>query len=302
VTPGRRRTTATARIRLSRLAVVVGLLAATGAGTLAGPAVGTATAADTICVALLVDFADLGAGVDSDCVTVPDGSSGEDVLRARHTLGFRPNQPGFVCTIDGWPQEGCGASNGDHYWAYFHRAPGASAWTYSTAGAASYEPRNNSTEGWVWLTRRDQTPANVAFSAICTATSSPRPQTKTSSPAPGGGDGGNSDGRVATPPPPSDDDGAAGATTTDETQPSEKPSRKSDRKRDADAEKRRSATPSAAPTTYELPDDDTPPRVLTAAPDGDDGSPPYGLLIGAVAVAGLGGAAVLRSRRNRDTS
>ena len=276
--------------------MVVGLLAGTAA---AGPAGGVAAAADTICVALVVDFADLGAGVDSDCVTVPAGSSGEDVLRARHTLGFRPNQPGFVCTIDGWPHEGCSGSNGEHYWAYFHRAPGASSWTYSTAGASGYEPKNNSTEGWVWLTRKDQTPANVAFSAICTATSSPKPRPSTSSPTPsGGGGGGGGTARTKTSPS-SGGDTSAGTADLSTDAATGKRARTSDGKRSAARTPSRSPAPTSTPTDTDVRTDESAAAVLADSRTDDDGSPPYGLVIGAVVVTGLGAAAVLRARRNR---
>lgn len=283
----RRATTAA----LLRVAAVVGVLAGSAA---VAPVAGVATAADTICVALVVDFADLGAGVDSDCVKVPDGSSGEDVLRARHTLGVRPNQPGFVCTIDGWPKEGCGASTGEHYWAYFHRAPGSSTWTYSTMGAASYEPRNNSTEGWVWLTRKDQTPANVPFSAICTATASPRPPPTPSSP-------------------PSTSDGKSGAGTVDSSKPTT--GRSTEGVDTGTATASTTAAPKAtdgrrhnAGAQLQMPPLSppvTPPptsATIKAKPaTSDRGASVFGLVLGAVIVVGLGAAAVIRARRNRGT-
>jgi hypothetical protein len=300
--PFRRTTTAA----LPRAAAVVAVLA--GSTVAAGvTAARSAHAADTICVALVVDFGDLGAGVDSDCVTVPDGSSGEDVLRARHTLGFRPNQPGFVCTIDGWPHEGCSASNGEHYWAYFHRAPGSSAWTYSTAGASGYQPRNSSTEGWVWLTRKDQTPADVAFSSICKTTASPTPKPTSSSPSSGdgggsgSGSGGGSSGSGSTS---GKSQAATGSSTTSaDTSSDSGPATRAD----PDPTTTRTRSPIQPGPPDELPT--TPPSATTtadavAAPDADDddGTPPYGLLAGVVVVGGVGTAAVMRARRNRGES
>ena len=55
---------------------------------------------------------------------MPKGATGVDVLEAGgHTVGFRHD--GLVCTIDGLPKTGCAAVDDTHYWAYFHRAPGA---------------------------------------------------------------------------------------------------------------------------------------------------------------------------------
>ena len=49
------------------------------------------------------------------------------------------------------------------YWAYYHAAPGASAWTYSTVGAASYHPAQGSIEGWAFGAgaKPSRTPAQV---------------------------------------------------------------------------------------------------------------------------------------------
>jgi hypothetical protein len=286
VTGPARRTTVAA---LLRGAAAVGLVVAGLSPLAATPA---AVASEDICVALVVDYGGLGPDVDSDCVTVPAGSSGEDVLRAEHTVGFRPfGPPGFVCTIDGWPREGCGMSTGEHYWAYFHRAPGSSDWTYSTSGASGYHPANRSTEGWVWLTRDDETPAGVPYSAICTATPTPKAS------ATGSGTSGGKQ--------------HAGATKTAATPTVTTPAGTAAAQRDrtphraettsAAARPSDSTTPAAATATTTPPSTgpSTPARRVAADPAGSDG-PPYGLAAGAALVVGLGAAAAYRVRRTRD--
>ncbi|MBV9486372.1 MAG: hypothetical protein JO246_09970, partial [Frankiaceae bacterium] len=167
------------------LAAILGM--ATGAaGATAAQARPTASGS-TICVALVVDGRNLGGGVSSACATVKKGATGVDVLRAEgHSVGFR--QDGLICTIDNLPSSGCADVDDTHYWAYFHRAPGATSWTYSTEGASTYQPSNTSTEGWVYRDGGSLTPPeNVPYASICKPKPTPKPapsNTKSSKPKP----------------------------------------------------------------------------------------------------------------------
>ena len=124
-------------------------LLVTVAPALAGllPAV-PSSAARQICVAVVVDFRTLGGSVASTCAKVPDGTTGTQVLKAAgHTMTFRSD--GLICTIDGQPAQGCSATDSSHYWAYWHRPAGSSTWQYSSEGSGTYQPANNSSDGWV---------------------------------------------------------------------------------------------------------------------------------------------------------
>jgi hypothetical protein len=142
-----------------------------------GAAATNAHAASTkICVALVVDGRSLGSNVSTSCAKVSKGSTGIDVLQAGgHRVGFRDD--GLLCTIDGLPKGGCAGVTASHYWAYFHRAPGASKWIYSSEGASSYEPKDDSTEGWVYDDGKALTPDDVPYAQICKpdVTSTPTP-------------------------------------------------------------------------------------------------------------------------------
>jgi len=126
-------------------------------GALARPAV---AAASTICVGEVVDPTDgpgSTRGPDQTCVTVPSGASGLDVLDARASSLGRPaprlGDGGLVCAIDGYPTSGCAPEDpggGYDYWTYWHRARGASGWSYSTKGADGYRPAAGDEEGWAW--------------------------------------------------------------------------------------------------------------------------------------------------------
>jgi len=147
---------------------------------------GAATAAGSKCVALVVDFSHVGGSVSSACVTVPTSASGSDVLVAgHHKVTFDPRYGNdFVCAIDGVPAGGCHATDDTHYWVYYHRAPGGSAWHVSQEGAGTYKPANASTDGWVYDDGASSapTPRDVPYASICTKPSPSPTPARTASP------------------------------------------------------------------------------------------------------------------------
>lgn len=127
----------------------------------------SATAASSAsCVAVVVDATALGGSVSTGCDRGHPGATGIDVLSAAgYTLTFR--QDGLLCTINDLPSSGCSGVDSTHYWAYYHRAPGATSWSYSNEGPATYQPSNGSTEGWVYRDGTLRPPRNVPYSQIC---------------------------------------------------------------------------------------------------------------------------------------
>lgn len=78
-----------------------------------------------------------------------DPSSGTQALTsAGFSVTFVNGRP-FVCKINAQPSnQTCGGTPpADAYWAYFHAKRGGS-WSYSSTGAASYDPAPGSVEGW----------------------------------------------------------------------------------------------------------------------------------------------------------
>ena len=157
--------------------LLLAALATASAGLAGGPAARAAT--QPICVGVVVDFADLGGGTDASCAKVPAGSSGSEVLTAAgHRVTFDPRYgDDFVCAIDGEPAGGCDSVDSSHFWAYYHRAPGSTAWHYSAEGPGTYEPADGSSEGWIYNDGQDPPPVppDVGYRSMCPQTASPAP-------------------------------------------------------------------------------------------------------------------------------
>jgi hypothetical protein len=152
-------------------------------------AVPAAPASAAVCsqgsgVTVVVDFASLGGGTQTRCAA-GDPSSGLAALRG---AGFQPTraaqEPGyFVCRIDGKPaNDPCQrTSPADAYWSYWHAKP-AGTWSFSSTGAADYNPAPGTVEGWAFgAGKPPSSPPPRASAASPQATSAP-PRSR--SPAP----------------------------------------------------------------------------------------------------------------------
>lgn len=100
-------------------------------------------------VAVVVDFGSLGGGIQRACVS--GGGTGLTALSADFSVTLVRNQA-FVCGINGKPYRTTCPSvpPNEKSWSYWHANPGATGWTYSTTGAASYRPKPGSAEGWAF--------------------------------------------------------------------------------------------------------------------------------------------------------
>jgi len=279
---------------VARGLTALGLAAAMVAGPVVlapGPVVlAPAAATGGQCVALVVDRAP--GSYSTRCVSWSAGMTGLDVLRrAGHSVQFRYD--GLICKIDGYPGGACQADV-THYWSYWHRAPGSSAWSYSNAGAASYQPAVSAAEGWAYQDGTSRQPANVAFRTICPPPSTP-PRT-TTAPRP--------------PPPPATAPTTRRATTTAPARagapapgPADAPP--------STARRAHQATTGAAPATTRAAVSTTPAAAVagpsstapatTAVAPASGGSPVA--LIAGLALAGvIGGAGLWLARSRRGTA
>ena len=264
----------------SRLAAVAVLVAAAGTITPAPASAAACGTADGVTV--VVDFNQLGGGVQQACV--PDAGTAADLfVAAGHTLEDVQGQP-FVCRVDGRPtqdREACVRTPPTNaYWGLWWSSGTSGAWSYATRSAYSLDVPDGGSVAFSWngTSTRSQPSATPPDH-----TSEPHPQpSRPPSKATGGGSGGGAgsggsggDGPsprqpAAAPTSASSDPAARGAddrvrerdrrAARDDRQ--ERPRR--DRDRDRDREERRSrgegrheersdqATPSAVPDGAEV--------------------------------------------------
>lgn len=123
----------------------LGLLLALFVAAFGGLVLPTAPAAAAACpdahgVTVIVDFHELGGGVQGACV----GGGGDKLAKSLFgSAGFAleevQRQPGFVCRVQGLPAEDpcVNTPPADAYWAVWWSAGVSGSWTYSTQGIGS---------------------------------------------------------------------------------------------------------------------------------------------------------------------
>ncbi len=143
-------------------------------------------------VTVVVDFQELGGGVEARCAPGQPSSGLDALTRAGVAFTGTVRFPGFVCRIAGRPaQDRCiDTSPSSAYWSYWVADRGGS-WCYSTTGAASRRPPEGTVEGWSFSLNR---PSNQP----------PAPRGAPPPATPGGGrlPGGECDAAIAPPPAP----------------------------------------------------------------------------------------------------
>lgn len=105
-------------------------------------------------VTVVVDFTAFGGGVTVACATGNPATGIAALQGAGFTVtGTQRWGLAFVCRIDGLPTpaaEPCfNTPPATAYWSYWH-APAGGSWSYSTVGAASYDPAPGTVEGWAF--------------------------------------------------------------------------------------------------------------------------------------------------------
>ncbi len=277
-----------------RVADVLRPAALGGAGVVAvlallGPAAPAVASTTTPCVGVVVDGRLTGGALRTACATGDPDSGLEALTKAGISYAFVPRQPGQVCQLDGAPA--CSDTGADTYWSYWWRAKGSSRWVYATTGAGSHDPQPGDTEAWVWQDGGRRQPPDISFARIC-----PRAAPEARGP------------RTATPGTASRP--ARSSSTAAVPVPTVTPAPSTTRRATT-----RGPTPAATPTATASTSSTGPSSpaaaVRTTRPaaaaagagtggPGDDpasGAPWAGLAVGTALVAGLGGAAVVRTRR-----
>lgn len=264
---------------------LAGVLLASGGIGLAGapdaggrPVAGACT--DTVGITVIVDFGSAGGGVQTRCAPAPVKNGFEALTKAGFAIRNVSSQPGFLCQIDGKPQdETCShVPSVSRYWSYWYAQRGES-WTYSSSGG-SRTPPPGSVEGWSF---GSSDPPGAAPPGPITTTPTHPPTPTTAAPSPTAGAGPSTTVRSG--------DALASSSTVAGTA------------RDADDGGTTTTSQVAGGSAGSGPDvsGEQAAQELdpTAASDGRGGGSPVGALVGGAVVLALGGAVAVTARRRR---
>ncbi|HQR26636.1 MAG TPA: hypothetical protein PLP61_06300 [Nocardioides sp.] len=222
---------------LARLVAAIVLLVAAGPA-LPAPA-GAAACSDGDGVTVVVDFHELGGGVQQQCDADGAGTSAATLLpRNGFPLDYVQRQPGFVCRVAGEPADDpcVNTPPADAYWGVFWSDGKSGSWKYAAEGVGSLEVPDGGYVALAWQGSSTRNPPGMAPRSHA----SPTPSATSSSPAaPAGG------GPTLPAPPPATSASVAGSATPSAS-PSSSPS-KARRSAHPHARASATATPSVSP-------------------------------------------------------
>lgn len=291
---------------LSRIAAAATLAAAAYAGMPASPA-SAATCASADGVSVVVDFHELGGGLQSACVAGGGGDTAASLFSAAgFPLTYVQRQPSFVCRVAGKPADDpcVNTPPADAYWGLYWSDGTSGSWTYATTGAGSLKVPDGGYVAFSWNGSSARSTPGVSPSPHAAAEPTPtKAPTKapthgtTQGPGPAGsGSGpGNPSGSAS---PTADASGDATAAPTRGAGKGDRTGDKSSAPGSVDPSP--TATDSTAPS--EASSADTAPVSAEATdPEGSDdpGLPSWVAPVAIVALFGAaGGAALARRRRS----
>ncbi|WP_244932085.1 hypothetical protein [Nocardioides sp. W7] len=306
-----------------RLAAAVALTAAAGPGLVL--ATGAAPAAAATCstasgVSVLVDFKELGGGIQGSCVPDGAGQRASALLPAAgFPLTYVQTEPGFVCRVSGKPaQDPCvDTPPNDAYWGLWWSDGKSGSWNYANYGASALKVPAGSSVAFAWKQGGGSATAPGVAPAVHQAPAPTKSPTKTPTKQPTKSPT-KAATKAATKAPtkaPSTSPSARPGTPT--TQPTASDSATSTASPSASPSASASAAPTesasvAAGTTSGVPSD-TPtaspsdvvrdPVAPVAAQTSEDGGVPTWLVLAMlVAVLGVTGAVVVHRRRSAGSS
>jgi hypothetical protein len=176
-----------------RLVAATVLVAAAGTVVQSPAHAAACTSADGVSV--VVDFNQLGGGVQRACV--PDQGTAADLfVAAGHALEQVQQQPGFVCRVDGLPSDqACVRTPPTNaYWGLWWSDGQSGTWTYATQGAYDLDVPDGGSVAFSWngsSTRSEPSATPPDHGAEPSPSPSPAGGTGGS----GGGAGGTGDGQ-----------------------------------------------------------------------------------------------------------
>jgi len=136
----------------ARIAAAAVLAAAAYAGSPAAPATAAGCSTDHG-VTVVVDFHELGGGVQTACIADGGGETAAQLFPAAgFPLTYVQRQPGFVCQVSGKPADSpcVNTPPADAYWGLFWSDGTSGSWTYATSGAGGQHVPDGGYVGFSW--------------------------------------------------------------------------------------------------------------------------------------------------------
>jgi hypothetical protein len=165
--------------RVGRLVAVV--LVASAAGLVASPRAEASTCSSAHGVTVVVDFHQLGGGVQTACDAGGGGRTAATQLKdVGHRLVYVQRQPGFVCRVDDAPTDDpCVNTPPDNaYWSLWWSDGRSGAWSYSSLGVASLKVPEGGYVALSWQGQDSKAPPGVTPKAHPSPSPSPSPTEK----------------------------------------------------------------------------------------------------------------------------
>lgn len=280
---------------IARVAAAAALAAAAYAGLPTAPATAAGCPTDHG-VTVVVDFHQLGGGVQTACVADGGGQTASQLFPAAgFPLTYVQRQPGFVCRVSGKPADNpcVNTPPADAYWALYWSDGESGRWTYATSGAGGQHVPDGGYVAFSWQGSSDSTPPG--------ASPTPHPSTSpTPTPAPTHTTAPGHTGSSTAPPAASSSASPSGSAAAT---PSASPS--ATRSGHADHARKPKASESPTPTTGESPAASGSPSLVPASSDpldpsdpGDGGLPGWVAPAVIVLLFGAAGAVAVVRRRH----
>jgi hypothetical protein len=153
---------------------VAAALVASAAGlALPAPAAYAGACSTDSGVTVVVDFNQLGGGVQQACVAGGGGDAASSLFPAAgFSLDYAQRQPGFVCRVEGVPQsDPCiNTAPADAFWSLWW-SDGSGSWSYASVGAGSLNVPDGGFVAFSW----DQSAGSESPSAGATTPAPPKP-------------------------------------------------------------------------------------------------------------------------------
>jgi hypothetical protein len=141
-------------------------------------------------VSVVVDFHQLGGGVNSSCDAGGAGKyAAQQFADVGHVLTYVDNEP-FVCQVDGAPDRTCPRTPpADAYWSLWWSDGKSGTWSYASVGVTALKVPNGGYVALSWQGQSSQAKPRVAPSARNGGSPSPSPSHHPSSAPASGGPG-----------------------------------------------------------------------------------------------------------------